>query len=140
MSAGRPTPSPPRRIPVAKPSFDEREERLLIETLRSGWVTQGPRVAEFERAFAARVGAAEAVAVSNGTTALFLALHALGIGPGDEVIVPSLSFIATANAVVHCGATSSRWRLRDSSLSSMQKRAWKRGPATAAGGWVATAS
>jgi hypothetical protein len=68
-------------------------------------VTQGPRVAEFERAFAARVGAAEAVAVSNGTAALFLVLHALGIGRGDEVIVPSLSFIATANAVVHCGAT-----------------------------------
>ncbi len=105
MSGGKPPETPPRRIPVAKPSFDEREERLLLETLRSGWVTQGPRVADFERAFAARVGAAEAVAVSNGTTALFLALHALGVGPGDEVIVPSLSFIATANAVVHCGAT-----------------------------------
>ena len=90
---------------MAKPSFDAREENLLLDTLRSGWVTQGPRVAEFERAFAARVGAAEAVAVSNGTTALFLALHALGIGQGDEVIVPSLSFIATANAVIHCGAT-----------------------------------
>jgi dTDP-4-amino-4,6-dideoxygalactose transaminase len=93
------------RIPVALPSFDEEEERAVRDVLRSGWVTQGPRVAEFERRFAAVVGAAEAVAVSSGTTALFLALHALGIRPGDEVIVPSLSFIASANAIVHCGAT-----------------------------------
>jgi perosamine synthetase len=97
--------SVPRRIPVAKPSFDEEEERLVCDALRSGWVTQGPRVEEFERRLAGAVGAAEAVAVSSGTAALFLSLHALGIGPGAEVIVPSLSFIASANAIVHCGAT-----------------------------------
>jgi len=94
-----------RRIPVAKPSFDEAEERLVRDVLRSGWVAQGPRVGELEERFAAEVGAAHAVAVASGTAALFLALEALGVGPGDEVIVPSLSFIATANAVVHAGAT-----------------------------------
>jgi perosamine synthetase len=94
-----------RVIPLAAPSFGAEEERALVETLRSGWVTQGPRVAEFERRFAERVGAREAVAVSSCTTALFLSLHVLGIGPGDEVVVPSLSFIASANAIVHCGGT-----------------------------------
>lgn len=94
-----------RQIPLAKPSFDAEEERALVEALRSGWVTQGPRVEEFEARFAECVGAEHAVAVSSGTAALFLSLHALGIGPGDEVVVPSLSFIASANAVVHCGAT-----------------------------------
>ena len=70
----------------------------------SGWIAQGPRVAEFEEAFAAAIGAPHAVAVSSCTTALHLALVAAGIGPGDEVIVPSLSFIATANAVRYVGA------------------------------------
>jgi perosamine synthetase len=92
-------------IPVARPSFGEAEEREVLAALRSGWVTQGPRVAAFERAFAAHVGQAEAVAVSSCTTGLHLVLHALGLGPGDEVVVPSLSFIATANAVAHAGAT-----------------------------------
>jgi dTDP-4-amino-4,6-dideoxygalactose transaminase len=77
----------------------------VIAALRSGWVTQGPRVAEFETAFAAALGQPEAVAVSSCTTGLHLVLHALGIGRGDEVVVPSLSFIATANAVAHTGAT-----------------------------------
>jgi perosamine synthetase len=94
----------PRSVPVAKPFFDAEEERLLLEALRSRWVTQGPRVEEFERRFAEAVGAAHAVAVSSCTAGLFLGLHALGIGPGDEVVVPSLSFIASANAVVHAGA------------------------------------
>ena len=92
-------------MPIARPTFDAEEERLLIETLRSGWVTQGPRVAEFEERFARAVGAPEAVAVSSCTAALFLSLHALGIGPGDEVIVPSLTFIASVNPIVHAGAT-----------------------------------
>jgi perosamine synthetase len=96
--------TPGRRIPVAKPCFDETEERLVCEVLRSGWVAQGPRVAQLEREFAARVGAADAVAVTSCTAGLFLVLHALGLGAGDEVIVPSLSFIASANAIVHCGA------------------------------------
>ncbi len=96
--------TPTRRIPVAKPYFDEDEERRVCEVLRSGWVAQGPRVAELERLFAERAGAAEAVAVTSCTAGLFLVLHALGIGPGDEVLVPSLSFIASANSIAHCGA------------------------------------
>jgi dTDP-4-amino-4,6-dideoxygalactose transaminase len=92
-------------VPLARPSFDAEEERALVEVLRSGWVTQGPRVEEFEARFAECVGAGYAVAVSSGTAALFLSLHALGIGPGDEVLVPSLSFVASANAIVHCGAS-----------------------------------
>lgn len=93
-----------RTVPVARPSFGEAEERALVEALRSGWVSQGPRVAEFERRFAQYVGAREAVAVSSCTTALHLALIAAGVGPGDEVLCPSLSFIATANAIVYAGA------------------------------------
>jgi perosamine synthetase len=94
-----------RPVPLAKPCFGPEEEALLLETLRSGWVAQGPRVEEFEARFAEAVGSPCAVAVSNATTALFLALHAAGIGPGDEVITPSLTFIASANAVVHAGAS-----------------------------------
>ena len=100
----RAEPSPQRQVAIARPSFGSEEEKLLLETLRSGWVTQGPRVHEFERRFAERVGAREAVAVTSCTTGLFLSLHALDIGPGDEVIVPALTFIASANSVVHCGA------------------------------------
>ena len=92
-------------IPVSRPHFGIEEEQAAVAALRSGWVTQGPRVAEFERAFAAALGQLEAIAVSSCTTGLHLVLHALGIGRGDEVIVPSLSFIATANAVAHAGAT-----------------------------------
>ncbi len=92
-------------IPITRPAFGLEEEAAVLATLRSGWVTQGPRVAEFERAFAAYIGQVEAVAVSSCTAGLHLVLHALGVGPGDEVIVPSLSFIATANAVAHTGAT-----------------------------------
>jgi dTDP-4-amino-4,6-dideoxygalactose transaminase len=75
------------------------------EVIESGWVTQGPRVARFEKAFAEMCHAKDAVAVSSCTTALHLCLLCSGVGPGDEVIVPSMSFIATANAVVHAGAT-----------------------------------
>lgn len=76
----------------------------MAEVLESGWVSQGPRVAEFERAFAEYVGVAHAVATTSCTTALHLVLLALGIGPGDEVLVPSFTFVATANAVEYCGA------------------------------------
>ena len=93
-----------RKIPVAKPYFGEEEERALVDALRSGWVSQGPRVAEFEGKFAEYVGAPHAVAVSSCTTALHLALVTAGIVPGDEVLCPSLSFIATANAIVYAGA------------------------------------
>lgn len=92
------------QVPFARPHLSGRESAAIAEVLASGWISQGPRVQEFEAAFARRVGAAAAVATTSCTTALHLALHAAGIGPGDEVIVPSLSFIATANAVWMCGA------------------------------------
>jgi perosamine synthetase len=92
------------RIPVMIPWLGEEEARAASDAVLSGWVAQGPRVAEFERAFAERVGAEHGIAVSSCTTALHLALVALGLGPGDEVVVPSLSFIATANAVRYVGA------------------------------------
>lgn len=91
-------------IPVMRPALGEEEAQAVADAVRSGWVAQGPRVAEFEQVFAERVGAAHGVAVSSCTAALHLALHVTGIGPGDEVIVPSFSFIATANAVRYCGA------------------------------------
>lgn len=92
------------QIPFARPHMSGRESAAVAEVLASGWISQGPRVQEFEAAFARRVGAAAAVATTSCTTALHLALYAAGVGPGDEVIVPSLSFIATANAVWMCGA------------------------------------
>jgi dTDP-4-amino-4,6-dideoxygalactose transaminase len=92
------------QVPLARPYFTGNEGDAVAKVIASGWVSQGPQVQAFEAAFAERVGAAEAVATSNCTTALHLALHVSGLGPGDEVIVPSLSFIATANSVLHCGA------------------------------------
>ncbi|WP_446744405.1 DegT/DnrJ/EryC1/StrS family aminotransferase [Silvibacterium acidisoli] len=94
-----------KMIPVARPYIGSEEEQATIDALRSGWITQGPRVAEFETRFAKYVGSSHAVALSSCTTALYLALVASGIGPGDEVICPSLSFIATANAITYTGAT-----------------------------------
>ena len=94
-----------KTIPVARPSFGAAEERAVLEVLRSGWVSQGPRVGEFEQRFAEYVGAREAVAVSSCTTALHLALVAAGMQQGDEVLCPSLSFVATANAIVCAGAS-----------------------------------
>lgn len=93
-----------RNIPVARPSIGSEEEQSVLAVLRSGWISQGPKVAEFERAFADYVGARCAVAVSSCTTALHLALLSVGVEPGDEVLCPSLSFIATANAIMHAGA------------------------------------
>jgi perosamine synthetase len=92
-------------IPIALPLLAEEEAEAAREAVLSGWVSQGPQVAAFERDFATLVGAPHACAVSNCTTALHLALVALGIGPGDEVITVSHSFIATANCVRYCGAT-----------------------------------
>jgi dTDP-4-amino-4,6-dideoxygalactose transaminase len=93
-----------RQVPFARPSLAGGEAEAVAAVIASGWVSQGPRVQEFEAAFAARVGAADAVATTSCTTALQLALYVSGVRPGVEVIVPSLSFIATANAVWQCGA------------------------------------
>ena len=92
-------------IPVAKPWMDEREADAARRPILAGWVTQGPEVAAFEREFAECVGASHACAVSNCTTALHLALRAVGVGPGDEVITVSHSFIATASCIRYCQAT-----------------------------------
>jgi perosamine synthetase len=92
-------------IPFSRPEFDESEARAVADVLASGWVSQGPRVAQFEELFADRIGVGQAVATTSCTTALHLALVVAGIGPGDEVICPSYSFIATANAILYAGAT-----------------------------------
>ena len=91
-------------IPVAKPYLTKEEAQAAYDTILSGWITQGPRVQEFEEKFAAYVGSKYAVAVSNCTTALHLAMIVSGIKAGDEVICPSMSYIATANCIMYVGA------------------------------------
>ncbi len=91
-------------IPITKPVFDQAEVDAIQEVLRSGWVVQGPQVARFEQMMAEFTGSRFAVATTSGTTALQLALCAAGIGSGDEVLLPSFTFIATANAVEYTGA------------------------------------
>src|ERR1700723_3693167 len=106
----------PRTIPMSStdtfpelPLFDlqlqPQDLEAVAETLRSGWLTLGPRTAAFEEAFAARLGARHAIAVSSCTAALHLAYLAAQAGPGDEVIVPAFTFAATATAAIYCGAT-----------------------------------
>jgi perosamine synthetase len=93
-----------RKIPLTKPFFSDDDVDAIKRTLESGWVVQGPNVRNFEQLFAAYTGCKYAVATTSCTTALHLGLVAAGIGPGDEVIVPSFTFIATANSVEYCGA------------------------------------
>ncbi len=100
------SPAHPRRIPVAEPVLTGNELKYVSECITTNWISsQGPFVRRFESEFAARLGVPHALAVSNGTVALHLALAAFGVGPGDEVIVPDLTFAATINAVLYAGAT-----------------------------------
>jgi len=93
------------KIPITKPYLGDEEEKAILEALKSGWIVQGPKVAEFERLFAEFTGAKYAIATSSCTTALHLCLIAMGVSSGDEVLLPSLTFVATANAVEYTGAT-----------------------------------
>lgn len=93
------------RFPVAKPSLGELEEKYVTDALRSGWISSsGAYIERFEAEFASHCSTGHTVATNNGTTALHLVLAALDVGPGDEVVVPAFTYIATANAVVYCGA------------------------------------
>ncbi|WP_430397221.1 DegT/DnrJ/EryC1/StrS family aminotransferase [Ferrovibrio sp.] len=94
-----------RSIAISLPATGEEEWQATREPIMTGWLTQGPKVAAFEKNFAARHDVKHALATTSCTTALHLALAALGIGPGDEVIVPSFTWVATANVVLYCGAT-----------------------------------
>jgi dTDP-4-amino-4,6-dideoxygalactose transaminase len=105
MSEGATTETARWRVPLADVTVDAELAEAALETVRSGWWSMGPRVEEFEQAFAAFCGSGHAVAVASGTAALHLALLAIGSGPGDEVVVPSLNFVAAANAIAHTGAT-----------------------------------
>jgi dTDP-4-amino-4,6-dideoxygalactose transaminase len=96
---------PARKIHIAQPSMGEEEWQAMREPIFSGWLTQGPKVVAFEKAFAERHQVKHALATTSCTTALHLALAALDIGAGDEVIVPSFTWVATANTVLYCGAT-----------------------------------
>ena len=93
------------RIPVAEPVLGQEELDNVVAAVKSGWISSlGAFIREFEQRFAAYCGAAHGIAVANGTVALHLALVAAGVGPGDEVLMPSLTFVATASAVRYCGA------------------------------------
>ena len=99
------------------PAIGDEEIEAVAETLRSGWLTTGPRAAELERRFAEYVQAEHVLAVASGTAALHLALLAVGVGPGDEVITTPITWPATANVIVHAGATPVFADVRDSDLN-----------------------
>src|SRR5205085_8535763 len=92
-------------LPFSRPDFDEAELLEVADTIRSGWLTTGPRTARFEEEFRAYVHSGHALAVNSCTAGLHLALAALGIGPGDEVITTPLTFCATVNVILEVGAT-----------------------------------
>jgi dTDP-4-amino-4,6-dideoxygalactose transaminase len=92
-------------IPVAKPEMTKHDAQAVADVVSSGWILQGPKVTEFEKKLRKYIGTRYSVATSSCTTAMHMGLIACGIGPGDEVIVPSLSFIASPNCIVHAGAT-----------------------------------
>jgi perosamine synthetase len=92
-------------IPYGRQWIDEKDIQAVVDTLRSDWLTTGPKVSEFEQAVADFVGAKEAVAVNSGTAALHATMYAVGVGPGDEVILPPMTFVATANCIVFQGGT-----------------------------------
>jgi perosamine synthetase len=94
-----------RQIPLSAPWLDERDEELVLETLRSGWLSLGPTGPRFEELFAERVGARHCAAVSSGSTGLHLGMRLAGVGPGDEVITSPYSFVASANCAIYEGAT-----------------------------------
>jgi dTDP-4-amino-4,6-dideoxygalactose transaminase len=106
MAGDRGSPGgPPALVPLFDLRLREADIEAVVATLRSGWLTMGPRTRALEEAFAAQLGVRHAVALSSCTAALHLAYLAAGVGPGDEVVVPSYTFVATAAAVLHCGAT-----------------------------------
>src|SRR5919106_547964 len=105
------------------PAIGEEEIEAVAETMRSGWLTTGPRAAELERRFAEYLGVRHALAVASGTAAMHLSLLALGVGPGDEVITTPITWPATANVIVHTGATPVLADVRESDLNIDPERA-----------------
>ncbi len=93
------------RVPLARPWFDDREVRGAADVVRSGWVIFGPKVEEFEQRFAAMLGTEHGIAVNSGSAALLVAMAALGIGPGDEIVAPDMTFVSTASSAIFLGAT-----------------------------------
>src|SRR5437868_2981862 len=92
------------QVPLADLVITDADLAAVVDVYRSGWLSMGPRTEELEAAFADYTGARHAIAVANGTAALHLVCQAVGLGPGDEVIVPSLTFVATVNAIAYTGA------------------------------------
>ena len=92
-------------VPLADVVVPEEDIAVVADVYRSGWLSMGPQTAALEREFAAYVGARHALAVANGTAGLHLICAAAGLGPGDEVVVPSMTFVATVNAIAYTGAT-----------------------------------
>ena len=96
-------------IPFSPPDISEREIESVVETLRSGWITTGPKTKEFEKQIAAYVGTERVVCLNSSTAAMEMTLRLLGIGPGDEVIVPAYTYTASCSVICHVGATPVMW-------------------------------